>query len=115
MFLMGWKWVHSNVIRVQSCNMSANYSKSAHAFKISFILTFCDVFSCMLLTVIKWFLLQFGVISTCKFSKTTNCTCPMSLCNFIVFEKLTYAYWHQIALEMMLLPILTNVSLEKGN
>ena len=74
-----------------------------------------DVFSCMLLTVIKWFLLQFGVISTCKFSKTTNCTCPMSLCNFVVFEKLTYAYWHQIALEMMLLPILTNVTLEKDN
>ena len=74
-----------------------------------------DVFSCMLLTVIKWFLLQFGVISTCKFSKTTNCTCPTSLCNFVVFEKLTYAYWHQIALEMMLLPILTNVTLEKGN
>ena len=39
----------------------------------------------------------------------------MSLCNFVVFEKLTYAYWHQIALEMMLLPILTNVTLEKGN
>ena len=112
---MGWKLVHSNVIGVQSCNMSANYSKSTDAFKISFILTFCDVFSCMLLTVIKWFLLQFGVISTCKFSKTTNCTCPMSLCNFVVFEKLTYAYWHQIALEMMLLPILTNVTLEKGN
>ena len=50
---------------------------------------------------ITWFLLQFGVISTWAFFK-----CP-GLYNFVVFEKLTRACWHQSALEIRLLPILT--------
>ena len=39
--VIGWKRVYSHETQVQSCNTSAN---SAHAFKISSILNFCDVF-----------------------------------------------------------------------
>ena len=42
-----------------------------------------------------------------NFSKITNPTCPAGSCNFV--EKFISAYLRQIALEIMLLPIL-NVS-----
>ena len=34
-------------------------------------------------------------------------TCPTGLCNSFVLENFIRAYWYQIALEIMLLPILT--------
>ena len=37
-----------------------------------------------------------------NFLKTTTCTLPMGSCNFVIFEKFTRAYLHQIALEIML-------------
>ena len=36
--------------------------------------------------------------------QTTNCTCPTGSCSFVVFEKYTRAYLHQIALKIMSLP-----------
>jgi hypothetical protein len=42
-----------------------------------------------------------------SFSKTSNSTRPSDSCYFEVFEKLTRACYIQIALETMLLPILT--------
>ena len=59
--------------------------------------------------VITCVLLQFGVISTCKFFKDYKLHLPYWLVQFVVFEKLTCAYKHQIALEVMLLPILIEV------
>ena len=44
------KWVHSHVTQEQSCSMSENYKKHAHAFKILSVLTLYGVFSCTLLT-----------------------------------------------------------------
>ena len=73
-------------------------TNNAHTFKIFSVLLFCDVFSCKLLTqVIKWFLLQFDV-----FIKGIKCTSPESFHFFLVFEKFTWAYHHQIALKIML-------------
>ena len=46
----GWKRVHSHVTRMSSCNTSANYKERAHTFKISSVLTPCDLLSCTLLT-----------------------------------------------------------------
>ena len=89
--LIGWKRMHSHVTQAQSCNTNANYKKCAHAFKITSLSTFCDVFLCTLLTSNNMILLQFGV---------------KTLLNFSVFEKFTRAYLHQIALEIMWLPIL---------
>ena len=37
----------------------------------------------------------------------TNSTRLTGSCNCVVFEKFTRAYWHQIALEIILLPILS--------
>ena len=47
--LIGWKHVHSPVIRVQSCNTSKLRIAYPH-FQILFVLTLCDVFSHTLLT-----------------------------------------------------------------
>ena len=44
--------------------------------------------------------MQFGVISTSSFLT--------GACNFVDFEKVTRAYRHQIAIEIMLLPKRTN-------
>ena len=33
---------------------------------------------------------------------TANCTLPTGSCNFVIFEKFTRAYLHQIALEIVL-------------
>ena len=55
--------------------------------------------------VITWFLLQFGVIRTCKFFENYILHLPYRLrCNFVVLENFTCAYPHQITLEIMLLP-----------
>jgi hypothetical protein len=43
-----------------------------------------------------------------SFSKTSNSTRPSDSCYFEVFEKLTRACYIQIALETMLLPILSS-------
>ena len=102
------------VTRVQSCNTCTNYKysarKRAHAFKISSpLMTFCDVFSFFHVNyqlVTTWFLVQFGVINTCKFSKTTNCTCLTGSCNFVVFENLPVHMTPNLR-EIMLLPLLT--------
>ena len=50
--LIGWKRMHSRVMRVPSCNTSANYKQCPHAFKLStvHVLTLYEVFSCGLLT-----------------------------------------------------------------
>ena len=34
-------------------------------------------------------------------SKTTNRTCPTGSCNFVIIEKFTRAYYHQIAREII--------------
>ena len=34
-------------------------------------------------------------------SKTTNLTCPTGSCNFVIIEKFTRAYYHQIAREII--------------
>ena len=34
-------------------------------------------------------------------SKTTNRTCPTGSCNFVIIEKSTRAYYHQIAREII--------------
>ena len=53
---------------------------------------------------------NFGEISTCKFFKDYKLHLPYWLVQFVVFEKLTRAYKHQIiVLEVMLLPILLGV------
>ena len=44
-------------------------------------------------------------LRACKFFKTTIWTRPTGSCNFVVFEKFTRTSFHQIALEVMLLPI----------
>ena len=89
--------MHFHVTQVQITN-------NAHTFKIFSVLLFCDVFSCKLLTqVITQFLLQFGIISICKFFKVYKVLLTYGLVQlFFVFEK--FAYHHQIALKIMLLP-----------
>ena len=37
--------------------------------------------------------------------KTTDCIHPTGSCDFVAFKKFTRAYWHQIALEIMFLPV----------
>ena len=36
---------------------------------------------------------------------TANCTLPTGSYNFVIFEKFTRAYLHQIALEIVLEPV----------
>ena len=76
-------WVHFHVTQVQITN-------NAHTFKIFSVLLFCDVFSCKLLTqVITQFLLQFGIISICKFFKVYKVLLTCRLVQlFFVFEKI---------------------------
>ena len=38
--------------------------------------------------------------------KTTDRIHPTGSCDFVAFKKFTRAYWHQIALEIMFLPML---------
>ena len=38
--------------------------------------------------------------------KTTDRIHPTGSCDFVAFKKFTHAYWHQIALEIMFLPML---------
>ena len=42
-----------------------------------------------------------------NFSKITSNTRPTGSCNFVFFEKFFRAYQHQIAIEIMLFPIIT--------
>ena len=55
--------------------------------------------------------MKFGGKTLVYFSKTSNSTRPSNLCYFEIFEKLTppfFVFFFQIALEIMLLPILIN-------
>ena len=76
--------MHFHVTQVQITN-------NAHTFKTFSVLLFCDVFSCKLLTqVIIQFLLQFGIISICKFFKVYKVLLTCGLVQlFFVFEKFT--------------------------
>ena len=58
-------------------------TNSARAAKIASVSTLCDAFS-----------------------RIKSCTRPTGSLNFVVFENFTRAYLHQIAPEIMLLPIL---------
>ena len=49
--------------------------------------------------------MKFGLNKHLHIFRTTNCTRPRGSCNFVVFEKFTRAYQHQISLEIMLLPV----------
>ena len=52
------------------------------------------------------FLVQFEINKRLWiFSKTTNCTRPTGLCNFVSLKKFTHTYLFQIALEIMWLTI----------
>ena len=50
-----------------------------------------NVFSCALLTSDDMISLAIWCNMHLKLSYTTNCTCPMGLCNFVVFEEFTCA------------------------
>ena len=51
--------------------------------------------------------MQFGVIRTCTFFKDYKIALALRACAILIsLKKLTRAYLHQIALEIMLLPIL---------
>ena len=81
------------VTRMQSIN-------SAQTFSILSVLTFCDVFSCTLLTSNN--MISLAIWCYMKFvnwSRTANCSR-----NFVVFGKFTCAWKHQIALRIVSLP-----------
>ena len=46
---------------------------------------------------------QYAVEIVNKCYTFTNCTCLMHSCNYVVFEKFTCAYYHQIDFEKLLL------------
>ena len=108
------------VTRVKSCNTS---TRLQHVYKLQIkraqtrarfqnFVSLDDFLWCFSFfhvnyqLVTTWFLVQFGVINTCKFSKTTNCTCPTGSCNFVVFENLPVRMTPNLR-EIMLLPLLT--------
>ena len=64
--LIGWRRMYSLVIRVQITN-------SAHAFKISFVITSCDVFSWTSLTSNNMILLSHGLVQFCCLRKIFSC------------------------------------------
>ena len=101
------------VTRVQSCNTCTNYKYSAQTrARFQNFVSLDDFLWCFSFfhvnyqLVTTWFLVQFGVINTCKFSKTTNCTCLTGSCNFVVFENLPVHMTPNLR-EIMLLPLLT--------
>ena len=85
---------------LQSCNKNAKYKQCTGIFKILSVLTFCNVFSCTLLTSNN--MISLAIWCYMKFvnwSKTANCSR-----NFVVFGKFTCAKKHQIALRIVSLP-----------
>ena len=83
---------------------SANYKKHMYAFKILTVLTLW----CFFMYIISNDMISLAIWNDKlleNFLKTINCTCPIDLFNFVFFENFTHAWQHQIALEIMLLPI----------
>ena len=99
---------------VQNCKTSA---KLSHRAILQIACTLLKLCLSWLFVILSWckLLISNNMIShviSCKyiwalvnFSKTTNCSLPMGSCNFVVFQKFTCAYEHQITLKLVFLSI----------
>ena len=86
--LIGWKRVNSRATRVQSCNTRAIINSACALSKFWLSRLSAMLFHVHRLQVLKIFLLQFDVISTCKFFKDCKLQAPYGHVQFCFLWKI---------------------------